>query len=99
MPIVTQKFLSACRGCSYDSANQCLVTPVLAGAANSFLNVINDEWALLRGGIGMQIANQATADKLVASDTAIAGNDSFTTGGVTYSLVIQNEQAVATAAS
>lgn len=99
MPLVVKDFLDACRGCSYDSANQCLVTPVLSGGANSFLNVINDRWALVRGGIGMPIANQATADKLTAADTALAGNDSFSTGGVTYSLVIQNEQAVATAAS
>jgi hypothetical protein len=100
MPLITKKFLDACRGCTYDTANKCLITPVLAGSANAFLNVINDEWALMRGGIGMPIMNQETADKLVASDSVSVGNDSFSTGGVIYSLVVDpSEQAKATEAS
>jgi hypothetical protein len=100
MPIVNSKFLNACRGCTYDPVNKCLVTSVLAGAANAFLSVVNDEWCLVRGGIGLPIMNQETADKLVAADTVAVGNDSFTTNGVTYSLVIDaSEQAKATEAS
>jgi hypothetical protein len=100
MPIITKEFLDACRGCTYDTNNKCLVTSVLAGQANAFLNVINDKWALMRGGIGMPIMNQETADKLVASDTVAVGNDSFSTGGVIYSLVVDaSEQAKATEAS
>lgn len=100
MPLVNAKFLTACRGCSYDPSNKCLVTPVLSGGANAFLGVINDEWALVRGGIGLPIMNSETAAVLVASDTMAVGNDSFSTGGVIYSLVIDpSEQALATSAS
>ena len=100
MPFVNKKFLDACRGCSYDAANKCLVTADLAGAANAFLAVLNGDWYLARGGVGMPIMDQASADKLTAADTVSVGNDSFTTGGVTYSLIIDpSEQAKVTVAS
>lgn len=100
MPFLSKKFLDACRGCTYDTINKCLVTTDLSGSANAFLAVLNGDWYLARGGVGMPVMDQASADKIAAADTLWAGNDSFTTGGVTYSLIIDpSEQAKVVAAS
>lgn len=92
MPLVTTAFLAACKGCTYDAANKCLVTSPASGGANSWAAVLNDQWFLQRGVPGLEFADAGTAALLVDPTAVPTSGDGFKTGvgaGVQeYSLII-----------
>ncbi len=84
MALIAQKFLNACRNCTYDANIKCLVN---SAGRNVWAAGISDYWETTDGFQGMGFTAFA-AGKLIASDTLAVGNDSFSTAGTIYSLIV-----------
>lgn len=82
MALVKTPFMLACKGCTYNANNQCLVT---AAGRNSFFVVQNDEWVLKRGEGGLTV-DAATAALLIDPGATPTTGDSFKIGVTEYSL-------------
>ena len=76
MALIAQKFLNACRNCTYDANIKCLVN---SAGRNVWAAGISDYWETTDGFQGMGFT---------ASDTLAVGNDSFSTAGTIYSLIV-----------